>query len=296
MRVLAFDIGGTSIKVGVVNEKGDILEQKELPTLAHEGGEALMNRILKEIKNYKDINRVGISTAGQVDAVEGKIIFASENLPGWTGMEIKKRIEETCGIITAVENDVNAAAIGEANFGAGRNTPSFLCLTYGTGIGGAIVEHKKIYRGAFGSAGEFGHMITHGDGENCNCGGKGCYERYASTSALVRRVKSELKTDEEIDGKTIFEKVDANETMYIDIVNKWIDEIIIGLVNIIHIFNPTLIVLGGGIMCQKHVIEYLRSNLPLYVMPNYDKVKIMPASLGNSAGLLGAALLALEVE
>ena len=111
MRVLAFDIGGTNIKVGVVNELGDILEQKELPTLAHEGGEALMNRILKEIKNYKDINRVGISTAGQVDIEEGKIIFASENLPGWTGMGIKKRIEEIYGITTAVENDVNAAAI-----------------------------------------------------------------------------------------------------------------------------------------------------------------------------------------
>ena len=143
MRVLALDIGGTSIKIGIINKHGEILESSEVPTFAKEGGEVLINRVLDIIGRYDNIDRIGISATGQVDPIEGKIIFATDNIPGWTGIEIKRRIEEKYKIPTAVENDVNAAALGEAYFGAAIGNESFLCLTYGTGVGGAIIEKVK---------------------------------------------------------------------------------------------------------------------------------------------------------
>ncbi|MDF2674592.1 MAG: hypothetical protein K0R09_2860 [Clostridiales bacterium] len=294
MKILAFDIGGTAIKIGIINEQGHILESREVPTLAKEGGEALMNRLLMIIGEYKDLDRIGISTAGQVDHIEGKIIFASENLPGWTDMEIKRRIEEAYNIPTAVENDVNAAAIGEAYYGAAADNKAFLCLAYGTGIGGAIVENGKIYRGAFGSAGEFGHTITHVGGNDCNCGGKGCYETYASTSALVSRVMHDLCI-EEANGRIIFKLLEEGNQDIKKIINDWLFEITMGLVNFVHIFNPSLIVLGGGIMAQPYIIRYITENLPKYIMPNYSRVKIVEAKLGNNAGILGAAHMAIEM-
>jgi glucokinase len=294
VKILAFDIGGTAIKIGVINEEGQILESRETPTLAKEGGEALINRILNIIGEYKNIDRVGISTAGQVDHIQGKIIFASENLPGWTGMEIKKRIEEAYNIPVVVENDVNAAAIGEAFYGAAVENNTFLCLAYGTGIGGAIVENGKIYRGAFGSAGEFGHTITHVGGKHCTCGGRGCYETYASTSALVNRCMQELSM-KEANGRAIFELLEEGNEDIKKILEEWLFEVVMGLVNFVHIFNPSLIVLGGGIMTQPYIIKYIQENLPKYVMPNYSKVNIKSAKLGNNAGILGAAHLAIGI-
>jgi glucokinase len=295
VRILAFDIGGTAIKIGLINEQGQILESREIPTLAKEGGEALMSRLLRITGEYEDIDRIGISTAGQVDHIKGRIIFASENLPGWTGMEIKRRIEEAYNIPTVVENDVNAAALGEAYYGAAADNKSFLCLAYGTGIGGAIVESGEIYRGAFGSAGEFGHIITHAGGNACNCGGKGCYETYAATSALVKRVSRELKM-EEANGRIIFKLLEEGDEDIKRILHDWLHEIIIGLINFVHIFNPSMIVLGGGIMAQPYIIEYIQENLPEYVMPNYKEVEIKAAKLGNNAGILGAAHLALGIR
>lgn len=295
MKVLAFDIGGTAVKIGIINEKGEILESREVPTLAKEGGEALLKRILNIIGEYENIDRIGISTAGQVDVEKGRIIFASDNLPGWTGMEIKSRVEETYRIPTAVENDVNSAAIGEVYYGAAIGEKSFLCLSYGTGIGGAILVNGEIYRGAFGSAGEFGHTITHVAGKDCSCGGKGCYEAYASTSALVRNVKQELGL-EEMDGKEIFKLLDQGNQNVKRILEDWLFEIIMGLVNFVHIFNPSLILLGGGIMMQSYIIEYIRSKLPEYLMPNYKQVKLVNAKLGNNAGILGAAYMAMGLE
>jgi glucokinase len=294
VKILAFDIGGTAIKIGVINEKGEILESRETPTLAKEGGEALINRILNIIGEYKNIDRVGISTAGQVEHIEGKIIFASENLPGWTGMEIKKRIEEAYNIPVVVENDVNAAAIGEAFYGAAVENNTFLCLAYGTGIGGAIVENGKIYRGAFGSAGEFGHTITHVGGKYCTCGGRGCYETYASTSALVNRCMQELSM-REANGRAIFELLEEGNEEVKKVLEEWLFEVVMGLVNFVHIFNPSLIVLGGGIMTQPSIIKYIQENAPKYVMPNYRKVNIKSAKLGNNAGILGAAHLAIGI-
>lgn len=293
MKILALDIGGTAIKIGLINKNGEIIERREVPTLAKEGGEALMNKILKLIGEYGCIDRIAVSASGQVDPQEGKIIFATDNIPGWTGMEIKKRIEERYNIATVVENDVNAAAIGEAYYGAAEGFENFLCLTYGTGIGGAIVEKGEIYRGCFNSAGEFGHIITHANGKDCTCGSKGCYEVYASTTALVREAKEKLAI-ENVNGKKIFQYLSQGNDEVKEIVDNWLNEIIIGLVSFVHIFNPSLIVLGGGIMSQNYIIEYLRKHLAKSVMPNFRKVKLVQARLGNDAGILGAAHIAMK--
>lgn len=293
MRILALDIGGTAIKIGIINENGEILEKSEVPTMAKEGGQALINKVLNIIGEYKNIDRIGISTAGQVDNIEGKIIFASDNIPGWTGMEIKRIIEEKFNIKTVVENDVNSAAIGEAYYGAGVNTKNFLCITYGTGVGGAILENGEIYRGAYGSAGEFGHIITHGYGKSCTCGSKGCYEAYASTTSLVENIKEELGLTE-VNGRLIFKLINENSKVK-NIVDKWINEIILGLVSLVNIFNPSLIVLGGGIMEQEYIIKYINENITNLIMPNYRKVKFKSAKVGNNAGILGVANLAMRI-
>lgn len=291
MRILTFDIGGTAIKIGVISENGNIIEKKEIETKAKDGAEALLSRIFNEIESYKHIDKIGISTAGQIDTRLGSVIYATDNLPGWTGMKIKERIEKRFSIVTNVENDVNCAALGEAYFGAGIGFENFLCLTIGTGIGGAIIQKGSVYHGSTGSAGEFGHMITHGGGMPCNCGGRGCYEKYASTTALVDAVKAFDVNQSNVNGRQIFEKVLNGDRDYINIVDSWITEILIGLANIVHTFNPSLIVLGGGIMQQDYIINKLSSNIKDYVMPNFREVVLKKAVLGNDAGLLGASIL-----
>lgn len=293
MRILALDIGGTAIKIGIVNEIGEILHIEERPTFALEGGKALIKRVLSIIGEFDNIDRVGISSAGQIDPVEGKVIFATDNIPGWTGIEIKKTIENTYNIPTEVDNDVNAAALGEAHYGAGKGEDSFLCITYGTGIGGAIIENGEVYRGSRGSAGEFGHIITHVDGRPCTCTGHGCYETYASTTALVKDYKS-VFGDGDVNGRFIFELLKKEDENVKKIVNNWLKEVIIGLVSIIHVFNPSCIILGGGIMNQDYILEYIQKELPNNIMANYKNVKIKKAALGNNAGLLGATYISLK--
>ena len=131
MRILAFDIGGTEIKYAFCDENFNLTEKKSIPTNAHEGGRRIIERVIEIIKSFDSIDRVGISTAGQVDSVKGEIVFATETIPGYTGVKIKELVEKETGIPTAVENDVNSAALGEAVFGAGKGESSFICLTYG---------------------------------------------------------------------------------------------------------------------------------------------------------------------
>lgn len=289
-RIAALDIGGTSIKYGIV-ERGKLLSTGEVDTNAKNGGESVIKKAEEILGGFRDIQCIGISTAGQVDPKAGTIVFANENIPRYTGMKIKERLEARFSVPVAVENDVNAAAVGEAQYGAGSD--DFLMLTYGTGVGGAIVVNGKIYTGDSFSAGEFGHIVTHaGAGAlSCNCGLHGCYERYASVSALVKKA---LKIDESlVNGKVIFERM--REAAVKELVDDWLEEIVYGLASLVHIFNPALIVLGGGIMKEKYAIERLRERLIQSIMPSYAGVKLHQAELGNNAGLLGAAFLASQL-
>lgn len=283
MYVLVFDIGGTSIKHGIC-EDGQLSRVMETPTDAGLGARHIMNTIISLIKNESGYDAIGISTAGQVDPNTGSIIYANSNIPEYTGTQIRRELSELFHVPVIVENDVNSAAIGEGVYGAGAEFDDFLCLTYGTGVGGAIVQNRSIYRGSSFSAGEFGAIVTHGSKKKKGADAfEGCYERYASTSALVNRAK---QLDSCLDsGRAIFEHLDREDVQML--LEDWCDEILLGLSSLIHIFNPSCIVLGGGIMAQPYLLERLRQKLTDYIMPSFQHVALVPASLGNKAGLYG---------
>ena len=292
MKILSFDIGGTEIKYAFCDENFNLTEKNTVPTNAHEGGAKIIERIVEIIKGCEGIDRVGISTAGQVDSKKGEIIFATDSIPGYTGTRIKEIIEAETGIPTTVENDVNSAAIGEAVFGAAKGYNSFICLTYGTGIGGAIFLDGNLFTGNSFSAGEFGHIVTHAGGKSCTCGGCGCYEAYASASALVNSVKE--KTGKSLNGREIFENF--GNPVIRNAIDGWIDEIVIGLKGIIYIFNPELVVAGGGIMNEQYITDEINIRLQKELMPSFRKVRVVKALMGNDANKLGAAYLASKIN
>ena len=288
MKIVAIDIGGTAIKSGVWN--GTSLEQiKETETLADQGGEALMERVKGIIHSYGDsFDAIGISTAGEVNTRDGSIYYANSNIPGYTGMPVKKMMEEEFHVPVAVENDVNAAALGELRDGAAKGCNDFLCLTYGTGVGGSIVIDGKVYPGASFSAGSFGGIVIHPEEKAGTDSLEGCYERCASTTGLVKRVK---KVDESLDnGKKIFAAKDRPEVKAQ--IDAWIDDICTGLVTLTTIFNPSKIVLGGGVMAQEYVLSEVNRRVKEQIAPGLRQVEIVPAKLANTAGMMGVVSLA----
>ena len=267
MRILAADIGGTAIKVGEVTDSGELVSFSEHPSESKQGGLALMERLLRILDGYSGYDRIGISTAGQVDSVKGEILFANENIPNYTGMKIKEMLETRYHVPVAVENDVNAAAIGEGAFGAAKGFKDYLCLTYGT--------------------------IIHKDGLPCACGASGCYERYASTTALVREAKKVCPRCE--NGRILFEELNAGNEAIREVIENWVSEIACGLASLIHTFNPPCVVLGGGIMNEPYLQERLNVLIRKYAMPSFLKGMVLTrAKLGNKAGIMGAAKLAMD--
>ena len=293
MRILCFDIGGTFIKYALCNEKFQLSEKQKMPTNAKEGGQAIIQRIIEVIESYDNIDRVAISTAGQVDSKNGIVVYSTDNIPYYTGMMVKSIIENKTGILTYVENDVNAVALGEARFGAAKGYSDFISLALGTGIGGAIYLNNKLYTGSTSAAGELGHMITHAGGKQCTCGGEGCFECYASANALIKAVNK--ISDEPLDAFQIFEKENMSKPEIRSEIDKWIDEIILGLTNIIYIFNPPLIVIGGGIMNEDYIIELIDRKIYNKLMENFRNVKIERTKLGGDSALLGVAYVASQL-
>lgn len=294
MKIITFDIGGTFIKYALCDENFVLSQSTKIPTDAKElGGKGIIKKVIEIIKTVDGLDRVAISTAGQVDSESGKIVYATDNIPGYTGTEIKKMIEAETGVLTFVENDVNAAALGEAYFGKAKGCSDFICLTYGTGIGGAIVLGGELYKGAGCSAGELGHIITHAGGRDCTCGGKGCYECYASARALVETANK--ISDTELDGVKIFAEENFRKPEIKACVDAWIEEIAVGLISIIYTFNPSLIVLGGGIMNESYIVDTLNSVISARLMQSFRNVKIVNSNLGNSAGMLGVAYKASKI-
>lgn len=286
-KIVALDIGGTSIKSGLWDGT-ELTDVREQDTNAKNGGAYVMERAKEILCSYHGFDAIGISTAGQVDPERGCIRYANENIPGYTGMQIRDILQEEFAVPVAVENDVNAAATGEAQFGAGKAYDDFLCITYGTGVGGAIVLDKKVYSGSMFSAGEFGGILIHPEARMEGQPFSGCYEKYASTTALVRMAQ---EYSESLDnGRKIFARLEEPAVRLI--VDSWIDEIVYGLISVIHIFNPSCIVLGGGVMAQPYIIEQVRVKTCLEIMDSFRNVELKAAELGNQAGLLGAVYLA----
>ncbi|MGJ4850049.1 ROK family protein [Bacillota bacterium Meth-B3] len=289
MNVLTLDLGGTAIKHALFHEDGRLIARGETASDGRLSADALLMRAHEVIGGYEGFHAIGVSTTGQVDARTGEIVFANENVPGYTGVKLRALLEARYGVPVAVENDVNAAALGEGELGAAKGVPDYLCLTYGTGVGGAIVIDGRLYGGSRGVAGEVGHMIAHPGGRPCACGQSGCYEQYASVTALVRAARAVDRRA--TDGRTLFELAEDSALLRA-VVDDWLGEVALGLATLTHILNPGLIVLGGGVFSRAHLTARLASLLSPRLMASYRGVHLERAQLGNAAALYGALSLA----
>lgn len=284
MRIAALDIGGTAIKYGIW-EAGQLTGLSERPTAASQACEVI-DAILKIVDSLGHVDAVGISTRGQVDG-NGAILYDNGPILDYTGTPLKARLEQALGIPVWVENDVNAAAWGEACLGAGKDSRDFLCITFGTGIGGAIVLNGQLYRGANWSAGEFGSMQLFSQKPAWQGFGGAYYENQASATALVSEAQTVYPHIQ--NGRQVCEWLD--DPQLAPVVEDWITRVSFGLSTLIHIFNPGLIVLGGGILQNETLFRRIDACTRSQLMPGFEVVELKPALLGNRAGMIGAALL-----
>ena len=308
---IGVDVGGTKVLGGVVDQSGKVLKLARCDT-PREGGRALTNAIsdvAKELMADFTIDSVGVSAAGFVSS-DRKTMLATPNIAGWNGVNLDSDLTELIGLPVVIENDANAAAWGEARFGAGRGKEHLLMLTVGTGIGGGIVVNGDLYRGAFGIAAEIGHMRVVPDGHLCGCGARGCFEQYGSGNALLRHAREAIaaspdiarnllsRGDGTIDGLTgqaITEAArdgDAVALAAFNTTGQWLGA---GIATLSVILDPERVVIGGGVIDAGEILlEPTRAALERF-MPFAGKhpyPEIIAASLGNEAGLVGVADLA----
>jgi glucokinase len=299
---IGLDIGGTNIKSGIVNAEGVVIHHLSRPTKANEGGEALLNRIAeitKELEQYSSsqgwkVKGVGIGTAGQVNSRIGVVMGATPNLPGWSGMELGNRLHSMTGLSVLIDNDANAMAFGEAWIGAGRQWNDFICITLGTGVGGCLIINHRPYQGRDGFAGEMGHHVIEHSGVPCNCGRIGCWEQYASVTGLMRMVEeagAELKGIST--AENVFASAQEGNKAAIQVLERYTQYIAAGLANLVHIFNPEGIVIGGAVTQQgDFLLNPVRDRLSNQLLPVFrEKVReidVVPASLGDNGGVVGA--------
>ena len=312
---VGIDLGGTNIVAGVVDEKYEIIARASCKTNVPRPEAEIcdsMAAIVKEaIKKAKlkmdDIDYIGIGVPGAVNP-ETRIIETSPNL-FFKNWEIAKMMEERLHKYTKVENDANAAALGEFLAGSAKGTKNAIAITLGTGVGGGIVIDGKIYSGSNYAGAELGHMVIVKDGRECGCGRKGCWEAYASATALINMTKEAIRNekaeysymlhlaDDDIDnvnGKTAFDAQQAGDPTGAEVVEKYIGYLATGLINIINIFQPDVLCIGGGIAGQgDNLLTPLRAIIEKERFTKYNEkqTKVCIATLGNDAGIIGAACL-----
>jgi glucokinase len=292
MLLAVFDIGGTSIKYGVLTGTGGILKHESIPTQAYLGGVSVIHKVIsivKEIELTKKLDGIAISSAGQIDSVGGKVLHATNNIPHYSGLNIKELVERETNLPVSIENDVNCAALGEFWKGSAQYTDNFLCITIGTGIGGALFLNGALYKGAGFAAGEIGHMTLYPDGRGCTCGNTGCFEQYASSLALEKQILKAF--GEEIALRHFFDLVREGQDQSVLCFGSWLEDLSTGLSSVIHLLNPELIVIGGGVSAQgEFLLRKIEDAVSSKVMPTFrERVTFRMASNGNRANLLGAA-------
>ena len=282
---ICIDIGGTSIKHGVVREDGTFAVTGEMPTQAMEyGGRGIMEKAKKIVEVYREEYQpegICISTAGMVDCEKGKITYAAPLIPNYTGTEIKKTLEDLYGIPCEVENDVNCAGLAEHFAGASKGSSISLCLTIGTGIGGAIIIDGKVFHGFSGSGCEVGYMHLPG----------GEFQDLGASSILVKKTAEYKRIDPaSINGKYVFEQAKQGDSDCIRAIQEMCEVLGMGIANICYVVNPEVVVLGGGIMAQKEYLkDILRESLDKYLIPSVARhTRLEFAQNQNQAGMLGA--------
>jgi len=314
--VLAIDVGGTKIITAIIANSGQVMAKEYYLTLADEGPQSVIERIFSAIDRLLSLRNIGssqlasisIAAAGAINFDKG-LITSSPNLPGWDAVPLRDIIKEKYRVITFLINDASAAALGEHRLGAGRGVSNLIYLTVSTGIGGGIIINGKLYSGQCGGAGEIGHMTIDVNGPRCNCGNTGCFEVLASGTAVakeaIRRIRQGERSSliEIVEGKLeniTAEKVEVaargGDSLALDIISRAAIYLGVGMVNLVNIFNPEMIIVGGGMAKMgdlllnpaRQVVKERAFQL------SAQAVRIVPAQLGEDAGVLGAAIFAFE--
>ena len=312
--VLAIDLGGTKMIAAIVSNQGQVMAKEHYLTLAGEGPQSVIDRILSAIDHLlgarkvdlSQLDCISIAAAGAIDLDKG-LVTLSPNLPGWHNIPLRDMVNRKYKITTFLINDASAATLGEYHFGAGRGVNNLILLTMGTGIGGGIIIDGRLYTGPSGSAGEIGHMTIDVNGPRCSCGNIGCLEMLASGTAVAREAISRISQGEKssltqmVEGKLeniTAEKVgmaaQGGDSLASEVIAKAATYLGIGMVNLVNIFNPEMIIVGGGVAQMgdlllgpaRQVVKERAFQLPA------QAVRIVPAQLGDNAGVLGAAVFA----
>jgi len=312
--VLAIDIGGTKIIAAIISSKGKIVAKEYHPTLAGEGVQAIIGWLFLAIDNLlkknnidpSQLHSISIAAAGAIDFDRG-VVTSSPNLPGWHNVPLRDIVSRKYKVNTFLINDANAAALGEHEFGAGRGVNNLILLTVGTGIGGGIIINGRLYSGPSGSAGEIGHMTIDVNGPRCSCGNIGCLEMLASGTAIAREAIRRISQGEDsslthlVKGKIeniTAEKVEAaargGDSLASEVISQAATYLGVGMVNLVNIFNPEMIIVGGGVAKMGELLlEPARQVVKGRAFPLLAQaVRIVSAQLGEDAGVLGAAAFA----
>jgi glucokinase len=307
---IGVDLGGTFIKIGIVSRKGRIIRKTSLPTLAGKGEEKVILQIKKGIKDLLSheklkIQGIGVGAPGIVNPKKGTV-ENPPNLPGWQKVNIGKILGKEFKLPVFVENDANAAGIGEMIFGAGKNFDTFVMVTLGTGVGGGIILKRKLLRGEIGSAGEIGHICINFNGPKCSCGSFGCVESYIGNTHLVKRVQSELK--DHADSK-IMELINGNMDLLTPIIiqkaqiagDEYSKKVVndlgfylgVGLASTANAFDIGTFIIGGGVAgFGRPLFKSVKDTIKKRALkPLVKRIRVFPAKLKNDAGIKGASAL-----
>lgn len=310
---IGVDIGGTTIKVGICDEQGNLLHTCEGPTDADQGPDTVLERIAEYAKKiveqssyeWEQVGGIGIGIAGFMDIPEG-FVKLSPNFPGFRNVPVKKTLEAKLGKLVKIDNDANVAALGEAWGGAGRGIDHVVAYTLGTGVGGGIIIGGKIHQGATGMAGELGHMAVVPDIEaiTCGCGKIGCLETVSSATGIVRMANDAVERGEttslclleKIEAKDVFDAAKTGDETSLRIINRAAYYLGRSMATVSVVVNPKRYILGGGVSKAGDILfepirEIYRKYTPEVAQEGVD---IVPATLGNNAGVVGAAGLILR--
>ena len=306
------DLGGTFVKCGIVSEEGELLIKDKMPTqrgrsFAEIAGDmARLAGALAE-KAGVSLSGAGVGSPGVVDSKNGAIVYSC-NL-NWRNAALAEEMESVLGVPVCVTNDANAAALGEQFIGAGKGFRNVVFVTLGTGVGGGIVIDGKLFEGFRSAGAEIGHTVIRMNGERCGCGRKGCFEAYASATALIRQTRRAMEKHpesemwklcggdpEKVDGRTSFDGMRAGDRTAKTVLKNYIGYLSEGVTNLCNEFRPEAVLLGGGISAEGDTLVKPLSELvdrKVYGGTDYAPVKILKASLGNDAGMFGAARFAM---
>ncbi len=308
--IVGVDLGGTFIKAGIVDKRGNVLEQEKTATQSELGAQAVTEnivRIIEELLAKAKIDKsqvigVGMGAPGMIDSKKGEVTYAG-NL-GWRRYPVATIVEEKTGLPVKIANDANAAALGEVKFGAAKGCEDIVMITLGTGVGGGVIINGKMLEGNKSAGAELGHVVIQAEGKPCTCGRRGCLEAYASATALIRDTKEMMQAHpdslmwevgdlEKVSGKTAF-SYRLKDKYAKAVVDGYIRQLGLGLVNFANVFRPEKILLGGGVCAEgDNLIKPLQEIMDreLFGEDMGPVVPICAASLGNGAGILGAAAL-----